>query len=398
MDNNIELSLTKDNNDTIDLEKGVILSGETNRQSLTELDIDKIIDKYKYYFDPNISFYKNYDVTIYNKLIDLKDNVKELNKIFSSDEFKETEEKLIPYLKKINLINLESKPIIHKLEKLVINTLIPDYNFNDVNWLENLAVAFNIEKYYKDCKIFFKDCPDYPINFQEPIFDPCKYPNILLIFNYFYEYCKDQRQMHSKAGVYFNRLNMCFLVPSLVLGSTGSVFSFLASTCFFSEKTQSIMSIIVGVLTCFVVLMQSFISAYQFDNKSYSHHKSADLYDQVITSIDFEKSYPSNTSFFKDLEKEIIKIKSNNPYLVPSFIKKQFYKKKEKSRYDNFVKDSIIDPSRKEIIESIQSRNKNMIINDNLDFLVNKLISINKAESSLTRNKYNNKFIDKKKI
>ena len=376
-------------NDNDNKEKYIDSDNKEKNIDLNDSEIDYLIDKYNYYFDSEISFYKKYNLNVYNKLVNLKDNFKELNNIFKDTLFLDVEKYLIPYLKKINLINIESPPVIHKLERLLKEMDIPNIKLPNIdNILENIHIAFNIEKYYRDCKIFFDDCADYPISFQEPLFDPCKYPNILVIFNHFYEYCTDQRQMHSKSGNYFYYLNKCFLIPSLVLGTTGSIFSFLASTCFFNNYTKDIMSICVGVLTCIVVLLQSFMSAYQFDHKSACHLKSADLYDQILTSIDFEKTYPSNNSFVKDLEKEIIKIKSNNPYLVPRFIIKKFYKKKEERRYNTFIKNSIIIPGRKELINSIQTNsNNNMIINDNLDYLETKLLNINKTENNLIINK-----------
>jgi menaquinone-dependent protoporphyrinogen IX oxidase len=143
------------------------------------------------------------------------------------------------------------------------------------------------------------------------------------------------------------------------------------------------MSIIVGLMTCTIALFQSFMAAYGFDTKASHHLQAADMYDQILTMIDLEKSYPSNNNFFKDLERDLSKIKSNCPYLVPTFIKKTYYKKKDKRSYQSFVKKMIIQPGRKELIESVLSGNINMNINDNLDYIQSRMIEINKLENTL---------------
>jgi hypothetical protein len=144
------------------------------------------------------------------------------------------------------------------------------------------------------------------------------------------------------------------------------------------------MRLIVGLATCMVVLLQSFIYAYGFDVRASHHNQAADMYDQVLTTIDLEKSYPSNNTFFKDLERELSKIKSNCPYLVPTYIKKSYYRNKDKKGYDSFIKKMIIEPGRREIIDSIITGNTNMNINENIDFIQNRIMEINKLENTLT--------------
>ena len=48
-------------------------------------------------------------------------------------------------------------------------------------------------------------------------------------------------------------------------------------------------------------MINSFSAAYQFDHKSNIHLNAADKYDQILTEIDFEKSYPTDPDFFTNL-------------------------------------------------------------------------------------------------
>jgi hypothetical protein len=350
---------------------------------ISDKNIKKYLEKYKIYFDKNNSFYKTYNSSIYNELISLENDIFKLNNIFESELFATCEKNLIPYLKNIHFINFQKKENIEKLENILSSIVITGFVPPSSHLINDINVALSLEKYFKDTLILCNKCPSYPDSLTDPIFDPCKYPNIIILYEHFLDYCYDQRHLHSLAGSYYSYMNKCFLIPSLLFASIGASFSFLSATCFFSERMSSIMAIIVGIMSCAVALFQSFISAYGFDTKASHFNRAAELYDQQITIIDFEKSYPSNNQFFKDLEKELVKIKSNCPFLIPTTIKKNYYKKKDKKAYESFIRKMIIDPGRKELMEAIHSGNKKLTINNNMDFIQQKIIEINKLENTL---------------
>ena len=361
--------------------------------------LNKLYHKYKTYFNKHSSFYKTYNPSIYTQLKNLETNMNEFETLLKSDLFVKTEKYLIPYLKKSNFTNFGSSKNITQLERIISSVELPGYVEPGDHLILDLAVALNIEKYYLECKSYFNECPEYPKEFQGPIFDPCKYPHLVGIYDHFFAFCYDQRQLHSETSKHYIFQNKCFLVPSLLFAGIGSSFSFLGATSFFSEYVNRVMSLIVGLATCMVVLLQSFISAYGFDVRASHHNQAADMYDQVLTTIDLEKSYPSNNTFFKDLERELSKIKSNCPYLVPTSIKKIYYRNKDKKGYNSFIKKMIIEPGRREIIDSIISGNTNMNINENIDFIQNRIMEINKLENTLTDLNINIKRkIDKDKL
>lgn len=351
-------------------------------------DITKYLELYNQHFDKSNSFYKKYNYSVYENLLNLNDKFDLLSELFNSNSFLLSKKILIPYLKKINFVSFDSSKDIQRLEKILKDTNIPGFLDPNENLIKDSGIALNIEKYIKDCKVFFDDCHNFPESVEEPIFDPCKFPNILVLYNHFYEYCYDQKNLHNSSGNYYSKLNKLFLLPSLTLACLGAICSFLSSTCFFSDLTHNILSIIVGIMTSMVALLQALSSAYQFDIKSNSHFKSADLYDQVLTTIDFEKNYPANKSFFKDLEKEIIKIKSNNPYLIPTNIKNSYSKKKESKGFERFIKNSIVLPGQQELLESIHSGNRKLNINDNMDFIKSKINDLQTIRNDLVNHKY----------
>jgi hypothetical protein len=196
-------------------------------------------------------------------------------------------------------------------------------------------------------------CPSYPPSFPKPVFEPCQYPHLLKLYGHFYTHCYNQRNLHALAGAYYNNMNKKFVAPTLIISALSSIASFVASSEVVPDNWKVILTLSVGVSTSLNALVQSFASAYQFDAKANSHFGAADNYDRLITEIDFEKSYPNNPDFFQKLEKKILDVKSNCQYLVPSYIKSEYYNKQNKVESYNFVRDKIISPVKNEITEQV---------------------------------------------
>ena len=111
-------------------------------------------------------------------------------------------------------------------------------------------------------------------------------------------------------------MNRRFVIPSLVISALSSIGSFIASSDILDKGWRTGFTLSVGVMTSLNALIQSFSSAYQYDSKCTCHYAAAEQYEQIITEIDFEKSYPNNSEFFQELEKKLLTIKSNCQYLV----------------------------------------------------------------------------------
>ena len=148
-------------------------------------------------------------------------------------------------------------------------------------------------------------------------------------------------------------MNKKFVAPTLIISALSSIASFVASSEVIPSKWKVVLTLSVGVSTSLNALVQSFSSAYQFDAKANAHFGAADNYDRLITEIDFEKSYPNSPDFFQKLEKKILDVKSNCQYLVPNYIKSDYYNKRNKVESYHFVRDKIIGPIKNEITEQV---------------------------------------------
>lgn len=198
-------------------------------------------------------------------------------------------------------------------------------------------------------------CPPFPPALREPVFDPCQYPHVLRLYAHFNDLCYDYRNLHGLAGAYYNTMNKRFIFPTVILSALSSITSFVASSEVVAAKDKVRFALGVGIMTSLNAMVQSFSSAYQFDSKAMSHFAAADQYDQLLTEIDFEKSYPSTPNFLKDLEQKILDIKGNCPYLIPNYIKADYYREKEKASESDFIQNKIIRPMRHELREAIAS-------------------------------------------
>ena len=147
--------------------------------------------------------------------------------------------------------------------------------------------------------------------------------------------------------------------PTIILSAFSSIVSFIASSELIQAKLKIAFTVSVGIMTTLTAMVQSFSSAYQFDIKANSHFKAADNYDQLITEIDFEKSYPNDNEFFQTLEKKVLEVKSNSQFLVPNFIKSQYYRAKERADNRDFITKNIIRPMEHDLREAIIGGNMN---------------------------------------
>ena len=139
------------------------------------------------------------------------------------------------------------------------------------------------------------------------------------------EHCYDYRNLHGLAGSYYNQMSKKFTTPTLILSAFSSISSFIASSEIIIDKWKIVLTLSVGIMTTLTAMIQAFSSAYQFDAKANSHFKAADNYDQLITEIDFEKCYPNDNEFFQNLEKKVLEVKSNCQFMIPQYIKSDYF-------------------------------------------------------------------------
>lgn len=354
------------------------------------------------YIDFNDSYFNQYgDKKVYEAILDFK---KKSEKIIKQTliSTKEIEPYINKFLNDNYIINLNTIHNRYKLERIFIQYPIPQINKSTIlpeNIFLDIRISLIIEKFYKKTKNDkdeisinneFNVNNNFPNNIQAPIFNPNEYPKLLQLYTYFLDKSYDYKQLHILSGNYYDRLNKKLISPILILSSLSSIVSFIASSKIIKDYYKVILAIIVGSMSTLSTMFQSFNSAYQFDLKANSHYKAADDYDGLIAAIDFEKNYPINSDFFQKLEEKLLLIKNNNPFLVPNFIKTNYYKDKDKAGYLDFVKSKIIKP--------MEDTLQNTIINGDLDSykyygkndkIMNELLNLQKLKNTL-EDTYNN--------
>jgi hypothetical protein len=355
------MSQTQPDNNTMDLDKVTI-----DIKSLGNSNVCARSPACNSYYNPDDSFYQGLNLTNMTEQLDLwYQNTDTSHEFITSPRFQQIESILQKYLAETFGDNFpvadtyadSIRTIPDKfMESLKITSdslefgLCIEWRYHQLSSkLDNIATDYQPNLAHPD----IKTCPVYPPGFPKPVFEPCRYPHLLKLYSHFYEHCYNQRNLHALAGAYYNNMNKKFVAPTLIISALSSIASFIASSEIIPTDWKVVLTLSVGVSTSLNALVQSFSSAYQFDAKATAHFGAADNYDRLITEIDFEKSYPNNPDFFQTLEKKILDVKSNYQYLVPSYIKSEYYTTQTKVASRNFVRDKIIGPIKNDITEQV---------------------------------------------
>ena len=147
------------------------------------------------------------------------------------------------------------------------------------------------------------------------------------------DYAYVKRTTHWMAAKYFEKCNMSFVIPSILITTFGGIISFLASSSYFGGDTTTIMTLVVGCLASISTLIQSFSSAFGFANKAEAHQNAVESYDQLVTKIRFKRinSGPEiDENFISELESQITETKQRCKYLIPHWIEADFVRDKFK--------------------------------------------------------------------
>ena len=367
------------------LEEHIVL--DISNDNIDDDHVKKILE----YYNPTTSYFKKYDIEIYNNIQKiLSSNPTKLFNIINN-KISVIEAQVIKFLQAQEIGSLDKSTNRYKLNRIVRQYPIPGITNKPENPFTDLALALIIEKYYTNhngssdsdsisltdvleeisendsfCNMGNnnnnnnnKQCPSFPPDFQKPVFNPCEYPYVLKLYSHFFEHCYDYRNLHGLAGAYYNQMSKKFTAPTLVLSAFSSISSFIASSEIIKDNWKLILTLSVGIMTTLTAMIQAFSSAFQFDSKANSHFKAADNYDQLITEIDFEKCYPNDNEFFQNLEKKVLEVKSNSQYMIPQFIKSEYYRSKEKATDRDFINKNIIKPMEHDLKEAIVGGNMN---------------------------------------
>lgn len=144
----------------------------------------------------------------------------------------------------------------------------------------------------------------------------------LQILDKFYKRLKKERFINNNSSTYYGTLNQRFVVPGIVITGLSSIGSFMTTSDMLDEDEKQGFGVTVGVLTAVATVIQSMSASFGFQLKKDAFATSADVYDSLLTKVEFEICNPNENfdEFCNNLEQDILKIKSDCKYLVPLHI------------------------------------------------------------------------------
>lgn len=153
----------------------------------------------------------------------------------------------------------------------------------------------------------------------------------ILTLKQFHKRIMKERFINNQASVYYSSQNSKFVIPGILITGISSVASFMATSDVAGDTLKTAFSIGVGILTAGATILQSISSSFGFQTRADNFQKAADLYDTLLTKIEFEICNPNEdfNEFCNSLEASILDIKNNCKYLPPLFINKLWDANKE---------------------------------------------------------------------
>jgi hypothetical protein len=144
----------------------------------------------------------------------------------------------------------------------------------------------------------------------------------LQILDKFFKRLKKERFVNNNSSTYYGTLNQRFIIPGIVITGLSSIGSFMTTSDMLSDDEKQGFGVTVGILTAVSTVVQSMSASFGFQLKKDAFATSADVYDSLITKVEFEICNPNENfeDFCNNLEDEILKIKSDCKYLIPLHI------------------------------------------------------------------------------
>ena len=134
------------------------------------------------------------------------------------------------------------------------------------------------------------------------------------------------------------------------------------------DDEKQAFSVGVGIMTAVATIIQSLSSSFGFAVKKDAFQTSADIYDSLLTKVEFEIYNPNEKfdDFCNDLETEILKIKSDCKYLPPLHIYDIWRQRKnKKNQMKNQDSDNLLVNSNFNSFSNNENNNKNNNENNN---------------------------------
>lgn len=184
--------------------------------------------------------------------------------------------------------------------------------------------------------------------------------------------------IHSQSSNHFEKCHFRIFVPNITITAFSGIASFLSTSQFVTNETQTAFGITVGILASISALVQSVASVTRYSAKAEAHQLAADEYSKLLTRLKFEMAMPNEPDFIDTLEEAILDIQNKCNYFPPQSIVDNYFKTRVKQiktqkeideLYSDMTKDttdSLASQSTHtslEISKSTQQNNDNILIN-----------------------------------
>ena len=144
-------------------------------------------------------------------------------------------------------------------------------------------------------------------------------------YNKIYNQAEILRNEHALASSYFQKLHHLITLPSILISGVAGILSFVSSSKMINDNdTKNNLEVSIGVISAISLILQSFSSTLGYSAKRESHRIASNSYNNLITSVEFEKKTLSDPDFIIDLEQKIKDIKSKCSFPMPEWIRAKF--------------------------------------------------------------------------
>ena len=190
--------------------------------------------------------------------------------------------------------------------------------------------------------------------------------------------------IHSQSANYYEKRHFRIFVPNITITAFSGIASFLSTSQFVGNDTQTAFGVTVGILASVSALVQSVASVTRYSAKSEAHQYVADEYSKILTKLNFEMAMPNEPDFLDMLEESILEIQNKCNYFPPQSIVNKYYKIKVKDiknqkTINNLFDDTPDSLASQSTISSLETKND---ITDHISITINSNQDENKSNSS----------------
>lgn len=152
--------------------------------------------------------------------------------------------------------------------------------------------------------------------------------------------------IHSQSADHYEKRHFRIFFPNITITALSGIASFLSTSQFIDNNTQTAFGITVGVLASVSALVQSVASVTRYSAKAEAHQLAADEYNKLLTRLKFEMEMPNEPDFIDTLEESILDIQNKCNYFPPQSIVNQYFKTqvkniKRKNKLENLYNENI---------------------------------------------------------